>query len=200
MKTFKLTIIFIIIASSIISCSNDDDNNEIDTIAESPRLPTVLDGSIFKRTSYIIETPMDGNGDGIYNTDLMLEVSCFPPELVFDADGTTFPGPDYDFYLNTVNQDDPNAPFQVLRCRHADGILLNWDLTENILTYSSTFNQIIRLYPNTGELSSDGNTLTFVYDEGHSFWSWDVLNWGILNPDQSISPMTGKLTLIYTRI
>lgn len=177
---------WILIITISILCFGCSDNNNVNIL---------LDGSTFTRTSYIIDTPVDGNSDGIFSNDLMLENFCFDLSLGFNESTTTSIPTNDVFLLNVVDDGNGNLN-QQLNCAHGDGPGMDYVIKENIIEFYR--NDELRY---SGEISSDGNTITIHLDSEHlfAFTLWFDPQNQILNQDGSITNYVGDATVIYTR-
>jgi hypothetical protein len=154
-----------------------------------------IDGSIFTRSSYVIETPVDGNGDGIFSNDLMQENFCFDLQLNFGASQTTS-NPTHDLFLLRINTDLSGDLSQFASCSHFDGTPMVFNQIDDTVEFS--YNGDVKF---TGILSSDGNTLTFNFSNDLLWaFNFNIPDNQILNQDGSITGYDGDAIVTYTRL
>ena len=198
MKKFIFTTILL---SLVTACNVDDVESDLIPVSgeevvatntvcipDANNPPSVL-GNIYLRTSFIIETPVDGNGDGNFSTDLEEEYSCSADPIVFRNDFVAN-NPVYNNVMLTVNNDSNGMLSQEIGCLIGDGLFPNYTQEANILRFC--YNGEIAY---TGTLSNNEQTLTFVFPYEEIFFGTNE----ILNVDGSIEPYQGNVTLIYTR-
>lgn len=181
----KITFILLLLSSFILSCSSNDD------------LPTLvsLDGATFTRSSYILETPVDGNGDGIFSNDLMEENFCFDLNLRFSAETTSSIPTNDMFLLNIIDDGNGNLTQQV-DCGHADGPGMDYTIEDNVVSFSRNDELLF-----SGIISPDGNTITINFDSEDlfAFTLWFNPQNKILNQDGTITNYVGNAVVTYTR-
>ena len=181
----KKLIYTLFLATLLSSCNSND--NEMNVAS--------LEGSLFTRSSYVIETPVDANGDGIFSTDLMEENFCFELNLGFNEETTTSI-PTNDMFLLDIIDDGNGNMTQSLRCAHGDGPGMQYTIIEgNIVNfyYSDNINF-------TGILSDDGNTITINLENRFLYgFNFFTASNKILNQDGSITEYNGDAIVVYTR-
>lgn len=154
-------------------------------------IPSV-DGAIFVRTNYILETPVDIDGDGMYSIDVLTEYDCGGAPLGFQP-GETVPNPTFDGFGLQVNDDGNGNLSQSISCGIADGIFP---------TYEQIDNEVHLLYGDEieliGELSPNGRKLVFRIPREKLYGFFFSGN-NILNPDNTITDYQGDALLTYTR-
>ncbi|WP_046759216.1 hypothetical protein [Kordia jejudonensis] len=93
----KKKLLFIILAGCITACTIDEVTMEGSSTIEQPEQPVAVCfvdpnnppavfGSQWNAVSFVIETPVDGNGDGVFSTDLFEESSCTISPIIFRDD------------------------------------------------------------------------------------------------------------------
>ncbi len=150
--------------------------------------PSIL-GSTYLRTSFIIETAVDANGDGEYSFDLKDEGLCGADPMRFESDFQVW-NPESSFVsLNVTNG------IQTITCSHADGTFPIYIQTGTNIDFC--FGGEIRF---SGTLSDNENTLTIQlpYEQLYGFFLAGGGN-DILLPDGTIEQYEGSATIIYTR-
>lgn len=181
----KNLILTLFLATTLTSCTSNDNTLNIPTI----------EGSTFTRSSYIIETPVDANGDGVFSTDLMEENFCFELNLGFNEETTTSI-PTNDMFLLDVTDDGNGNMTQSLRCGHGDGPGMQYSMIEENIVYfyySDNLNF-------TGILSDDGNTITIDLENRFLYgFNFFTASNKILNQDGSITEYNGDAIVTYTR-
>ena len=172
-------------ASSLLLLTNCNSNTDD---------PIILEGSTFIRSSFIIEIPVDANGDGVASTDLMQENYCFDLTLGFLEEMTTSI-PTNDLIHLSVEGDGNGNLIQSLDCSHGDGPGMQYKMTDNLVEFYFSDNLNY-----TGVLSDDGNTITINVENRHLFpFNFFTPSDEILNPDGSITNYTGDAIIVYTR-
>lgn len=175
----KITLLF----SLLLLLSNCSNNSMI--------VPLV-DGATFARTNYILEVPVDINGDGVYSIDVLSEFDCGAARLTFEP-GENVPNPTFDGFGLRVNDDGNGNLTQSISCGIADGILP---------TYQQIDDEVHLLYGDEieliGELSANGQRLVFKVPREKLlgfFFSGD----DILNPNGTVTDYSGGAIITYTR-
>ncbi len=168
----------------LLSCNSDDTNLS-------------LDGQTYVITSYLLDTAMDFNGDGISSNDLLIETPLFSPlwldvfndcldieSLRFENEGIACPfggGPILD-----VEEDDNGDLIQTATC-----VVLNclgftdYSISEDTIVFSVG-----------GEIIKEGeflnNTMTFTFSPN------EVGTFEFLQNDGTILTYNGSVTMVYT--
>lgn len=168
------------------SCSNSDD---------TPSNTISLEGSLFLRSGFVIDTPVDANGDGVYSNDLMTEKLCYDLQMNFRED-LKVSNPTHDAISLYVTDDGNGNLTQTINCTHADGLPTNYKLINgNVVEF--TYGNGLEF---TGVLSADGNTLTFNFPNellfGFNFFNSSNR---ILREDGTIEAYNGGAVVTYTR-
>jgi hypothetical protein len=169
----------------LLSCNSDDDTN------------SSLAGQTYVVTSYLLDTAMDFNGDGVSSNDLLIETPLFSPlwldvfndcldigNLRFEDEGIACPfggGPFLD-----VEEDDNGQFIQTAIC-----VIVNClGFTE----YSISGDTIV--FSVDGEVIKEGvflnNTMTFTFSPS------EVSSFNFLQNDGTILTYNGSVTIIYT--
>lgn len=118
-KNFKL-----FLAILLSNCNSND--NEMNIAS--------LEGSLFTRSSYVFETPVNAYGDGIFSTDLIEENFCFELNLDFFEETITSI-PTNDLFLLDIIDDGNGNMTQSLRCGHGDGPRMRYSIIEENIVY-----------------------------------------------------------------
>lgn len=181
----KKIILTLFLSSFIYSCTSND--NLSNTIS--------LEGAIFTRSSYVLETPVDGNNDGVFSNDLMEENFCFDLNLRFNAQ-TTSSIPTNDVFLLNVVDDGNGNLIQQMNCAHGDGPGMDYTIEDNVVSFSRNDE-----FMYSGVISADGNTITINFDSEDlfAFTLWFNPENEILNPDGTITNYVGSAVVTYTR-
>ena len=183
MKKIIYTLIF---STMLFSCNSND---------SILRIPTI-DGSVFVQSSYIIETPIDINGDGLFSNDIYQEMVCGTDALSFNT-GETLWNPVHSVVSLRIIDDGNGNLSQTAFCNHYDGLLPNFIQRDKFVDFF--YNDEIIF---TGILSDDGNTLTFNFPNEllYEFISSNNYNANdILNQNGSITQYEGGAIVTYTR-
>jgi hypothetical protein len=161
-----------------------------DCFIDLNNLPSVT-GSTWLRTSFIIQNAIDGNGDGVYSTDLEDEYTCAADPLFF-RDTFIANNPTFDNVMFQVTDDGNGNLTQVISCLIGDGIFPNYSQEGNIVRFCYSGELEF-----TGTLSDNEQTLTFVFENSDIFFQ----NTGnpILQADGTTVDYQGNATIIYTR-
>ena len=180
----KKIILTLFLSSFIFSCTSNDSLPD----------PISLEGAVFTRSSYILETPVDANGDGVFSNDLMAENFCFDLNLRFNTE-TTSSIPTNDVFMLDVVDDGNGNLIQSLNCAHGDGPGMQYTIEDNIVSFYFNNN-----FYYSGMISDDETTIT-INLENSFLW---VFNWNtprnkILNSDGSITDYSGGAVVTYTR-
>jgi hypothetical protein len=178
------------VESDLIPVADNSATTETDCVPDNP--PSVL-GRLYLRSSYIIDTPVDVDGDGIFSTDLMEEQLCFDLSLNFD-ESFRVSNPTFDAVSLYVDDDGNGNLSQRMNCSHADG-------TAN--TYIQVGNTIKFFYGNdlqfTGTLSANETKLTFTFPNELLFgFNFFEASNRILNQDGTITEYEGDAVVTYT--
>lgn len=195
----KITFL-ILLMSFITACTVEETTVEInDTAIQAEDLECVIDqnnpppimGSVWARTSFLIETELDGNGDGIFTNDLEIETTCDADFMTF---GTNFQAGNPTFHNMFVEvEDDGNGNLsQTFSCLIGDGLFPFYTQDGNIITFCYSGEVAY-----TATLSTDEQTLTFVFPKDDIFFQ--NIPTTILKQDGTIEELQGDVTLIYTR-
>ena len=201
MKKFTL---FFIISLLIFNCSDNETNVDDEF---------VLLGSIYRRTSFIIEIPIDVNLDGVSSNDVLEEsITCIsaanPLQFGLFRNDNQVRNPTFNSIRLSVNQEGGFGGELMQRdpCFNSSVItgvdsILTYELTDNIINFYSRFtNELLFI----GVLSEDRNTITIdipnelilgINPDSNIF----TVN-EILREDGTVEEYTGGATLIYTRI
>lgn len=151
-----------------------------------------IDGGVFIRTSYILETPIDANGDGVFSTDIILEQDCGADAMIFTP-GETVANPLFNDMGFTVTTDSNGVKTQNISCLIADGIYP---------TYQQIDNEVYLLYGEVleivGEISSDGSQITF-HVPREKLIGMNIGGNALLQSDGSIVQYEGGALLVYDR-
>ncbi|WP_298424932.1 hypothetical protein [uncultured Kordia sp.] len=194
----KKIIITLLLLSSITACTVEDQSVEIndpnsliddvDCVIDPDNPPAVI-GSTWARTSFIIATELDGNGDGIFTNDLDIETTCSADLLTF---GTNFKAgnPTYHTVSMEVNDDGNGNLSQGIGCLIGDGLFPNYSQEGNIVSFCYSGELAF-----TATLSDDEQTLTFNFTYEEMFFP----NNTILKQDGTVETLQGNVTIVYTR-
>ena len=197
MKRLFITVLLLGIVSS---CNTDDIDSDFIVVSaeeaaqqdncttDASNPPSIL-GSTYFRTSYILETAVDGNGDGVFSFDLKDEGLCSADAMTFSTNFRVW-NPESSFVSLQVANDA-----QAIYCSHADGTLPIYIKTGTNVDFC--FGGEIRF---SGTLSDNENTLTIQlpYDQLYGFFLAGGGN-DILLPDGTIEQYQGGATLVYER-
>lgn len=176
------------VESDLITATTDNTAQQQDLCTPDPTNPPTVLGSSWSRTSVTIETPIDGNGDGVFSNELLAEMNC--------SAGFTFrddfiaSNPTYDnFFLEVIDDGNGNLSQQIA-CGTGDGLLPTYTQEGNTvrLCYSGTVEY-------TATLSNNEQTMTFVLTSQSVFFSFNE----ILRTDGTVEAYQGNVTMIYTR-
>lgn len=194
----KKIIITMLLLSFITACTIEDQSVDINDLnLQTEDIECVIDigyspsimGSEFVRDSYILETAVDINGDGVYSTDLKDEGLCGADVLRF-KDNFKVWNVLSSFVSLRIDQNNQ----QIIHCSHADGTFPFYIQTENNIDFCFAGN-----ISYTGTLSDDGNTLTFTLPYEQLYGLSDGYN-EILMPDGTIENYEGNAVITYTRL
>lgn len=180
----KKIILTLFLSSFILSCTSND----------NLPVPISLEGAVFTRSSYVLETPVDANRDGIFSNDLMEENFCFDLNLRFNSE-TTSSIPTNDVFMLDIIDDGNGGMMQSLNCSHGDGPGMNYIIEDNVVSFYFNNN-----FYYSGIISDDATTIT-INLENSFLWvfNWNVPRNKILNPDGSITDYSGGAIVTYTR-
>jgi len=168
-----------------VSCNSDDTNN-------SP-----LSGQTFVITSYVIETDVDLNGDGVFSNDLIFE-NFIPEGYIFETfndcleagqlhyveEGIACPFASIPLFIvedNNIGETEQLAICAILLC---DGFS-DYSIIDNRITFSFE-----------GEVFKQGvfinNTITVIFSQD------ELITFQLLNNEEVVLPYNGSLTITYT--
>lgn len=195
----KKLIFTTILLGLVTSCSLDDESNILPVSGEEVVVadmecvqdadnPLSILGSTWTRTSFIIQTTIDGNGDGIFSNELLDESSCETTILKFKDDFKA-DNPVFDTVFLDVDDDGNGNLSQRVDCLTGDGLLPSYTQNGTIITfcYSGELEFI-------GTLSLDGQTLVFDLPYEKLFFT----NNNVLKPDGTIEAFQGNGLITYT--
>jgi len=196
----KKIIMFTVLAVLITACTIEDQSVElIDSSTQvedvecviDPNNPPAIMGSMWTRTSFIIATEIDGNGDGIFTNDLEIETTCSADLLTF---GTNFQAGNPTFHnLQLEVNDDGNGNLtQNFVCLIGDGLFPNYTQDGDVISFCYSGELVF-----TAVLSADEQTLTFNLALEDIFFPNDPNT--VLKQDGTVETLEGAVTLIYTR-
>ncbi|AXG70304.1 hypothetical protein KORDIASMS9_02543 [Kordia sp. SMS9] len=176
------------VESDLITATTENTTQQQDICTPDPTNPPTILGSTWIRTSVMIETPIDGNGDGVFSNELLAEVNC--DGVILFRDNFKASNPVYDnFFLSVIDDGNGNLSQQI-SCGIGDGLLP---------TYTQEGNTIRFCYSGTVEftatLSNNEQTMTFVFPSQSVFFSFNE----ILRTDGTVESYQGNVTMIYTR-
>jgi len=182
----KKIIYTLLLSTMLYSCTSND--STLTTLS--------VDGSIFVQSSYVIETPIDINGDGVFSNDIYEEMNCGTDAIRFNT-GEKVWNPSHSIITLNVTNDGSGNLSQTAACGHFDGILPNYSQRDEFVDFY--YNEEIIFI---GTISDNGNTITFdfpnellyVFVTGNAFTSNEILN-----PDDSITQYEGGAIITYTR-
>lgn len=176
------------IESDLIPISGEEvDVSNADCIIDISNPPAIL-GSTWIRTSFIIQTEVDGNGDGIFSNELLDETSCGAVILRF-LDSFKADNPIYNNMYLDVDDDGNGNLSQRIDCLTGDGLLPNYSQDGNIISfcYSGQLEFI-------GTLSADGQSLVFDFPYDDLFFTDN----SVLKPDGTVEAFQGNGVITYT--
>jgi hypothetical protein len=177
----KLLYLFFI-ALAFSSCDSDD----------STSVPAVL-GNSYLRTSYVLQTPVDGNGDGTFSTDLYQEFTCSTARLTFQATGAV-QNPLNSVVFVQVVTDFNQVPTQSITCVEENGLPTQFEQSDSeIRILLSGDVQAL------GELSSDGSTITFTIPRSGLTGFGPAGSDNILDSNGNAISYNGNAVITYTR-
>ena len=179
MKKLTILSLFSII---LFSCSSNNNSTSVPSI----------DNSVFFRTKYILETPVDANGDGVFSIDLYDELNCGADGLQFEP-GAKVANPTFHGISLNVSTDTNGNQIQSHGCGIGDGLLP---------TYQQVDDEVFLLYGEdielVGSISANGNEITFTIPR-EKLYSFGLAGGNILNPDGTITNYQGTAVVTYTR-
>jgi len=175
----KLLLVLLVQFLIFCSCSSNDTDSSI----------PLVDGATFSRTSFVIQTPMDGNNDGVFNLDVLLEQNCSSDNMTFTP-GEKVTNPAFGPILLNAQDDGNGNLSQSMHCLIADGILPTYEQDDYEIKFY--YGQELSI---TGILSDDGNTITFNLKSDQIIFGTRQ----IVNPNGTSTQYNGDVTLIYTR-
>ena len=150
--------------------------------------PPAVMGSVWTRTSFVIETPIDGNNDGIFSTELEGEYNC-SSVLNFRTDFKVS-NPIYENSMFDVINDGNGNLSQLITCGIIDGLFPVYTQDGNTvnLCFDGEF-----LF--SGTLSNNNQTLTFNFTNSDYFFGTNE----ILLADGTVETYQGGAVITYTR-
>lgn len=163
----------------LLGCTSNDTESSI----------PLVDGSTFSRTSFVIQTPIDGNNDGFFNLDVLLERNCSSDNMSFNS-GETVVIPTFSPILLNAQDDGSGNLSQSLHCLIADGFYPTYEQDGYDIKYY--YDQELAM---TGILSDDGNTITFNLKSDQIIFGTRQ----IVDPNGVSAQYNGDVTITYTR-
>ena len=178
----KKSIYLLLLSLFVIACDSSNDPAPI---------PSVL-GITFQRTSYVLQTPLDGNGDGIFSTDIYNEIQC-PAQMTFLSTGTVENPLNSVVYVQ-VTTDFNQQLTQSINCvdEGTSPALFEQD------GFQIRFTNAGQLLIN-GELSDDGSQISFTIPRANLIGFDPVGSNNILNENGSTTSYNGNAVVTYTR-
>ncbi|MBC8753690.1 hypothetical protein H2O64_03355 [Kordia sp. YSTF-M3] len=161
--------------------------SDIECVPDASNPPTIL-GSTWLRTSFIIETDIDGNGDGIFSNELLDESSCGTVILRF-LDNFKADNPVLNNMYLDVDDDGNGNLSQRVDCLIGDGLFPFYTQNGNIISFC-----YLGQLEFIGTLSTDGQTLVFDFPYEDLFFT----NNSVLKPDGTVEAFQGNGIITYT--
>ncbi|WP_430412456.1 hypothetical protein [Kordia sp.] len=194
----KKIILFTILAGLLTACTVEEETIEINStnlqtedlecVIDTSNPPAVL-GTTWLRTTVIIENDIDGNGDGIFSNDLMVESTCGTAVLQF-RDDFTANNPMFNNFFLDVDDDGNGNLSQTVDCLIGDGIFPNYTQDGNVISFCYSGELAF-----TATLAADEQTITFNLDYEDYFFN----NNNILNADGTVAVFQSNVIITYTR-
>lgn len=178
----KKLIYLFLICLTLNACSSNDD----------PSVPAVL-GNSYVRTSYVIQTQVDGNGDGTFSTDLLQEANCPTARLLFQATGAV-QNPLNSVVMVQVVTDFNQAQVQSINCVEESGAPTQFEQNDSEVRIL-----LLGEVQATGVLSADGTELTFTIPRSNLTGFDPTGSDNILDANGNIVSYTGNAVITYTR-
>jgi hypothetical protein len=178
------------VESDLTVVSGEEVQESNDCFIDLNNLPSVT-GTTWLRTSFIIQTAIDGNGDGVYSTELEDEYTCFADPLIF-RDTFIATNPVFNNVMFRVDDDGNGNLTQVISCLIGDGLFPNYSQEGEIVRFC--YSGVTEF---TGTLSNNEQTLTFVFENSEFFFQGTGNP--ILMPDGTTVDYQGNATITYTR-
>ena len=152
----------------------------------------LVDGATFVRTNYVLEVPVDVNGDGVFSNDVLTELDCGADYMIFQP-GETVSNPTFHGFGLQVDDDGNGNLSQSMSCGIGDGLLPSYRQVdfEVFLMYGDE----IEL---TGELSNDGTKIEFRVPRSKLI-GLSLSGGDILNQNGTVTNYDGDAIITYTR-
>ncbi|KAB8155327.1 hypothetical protein EZY14_005420 [Kordia sp. TARA_039_SRF] len=194
----KKCVLSLFVLITFLACSVDDvasdltqqaanNQTEPECVIDVTTTPDIM-GTTWQRTSFVIESPIDGNNDGVYSTELEDEYNCQADPLVFGTDFRT-KNPTLNNVMFQVMDDGNGNLSQLINCLIGDGLLVNYTQDGNTINYCFNGNFLF-----SGTLSDDNQSLTFNFPFEGFFFPDNP----ILQPDGSTENYQGGAVITYT--
>jgi len=197
----KKLLITSILLGMLSACNVDDVNSDLipvqatenntDCVPDNP--PSIL-GRTYFRSGFVIDAPVDVNGDGVYSTNLMEEQLCSDLSLSF-SDNFRVSNPTLDFVSLYVDNDGNGNLSQRMQCWHADGTANTYMQVGDTIKFFYNENEL----QFTGTLSEDETTITFEFPNELLFgFNFNTGGNEILLQDGSVLEYEGGAVVTYT--
>lgn len=182
MKNLKIYSLTVFTALSLFtSCSKDDDSSDSDV-----EVSFTIDGT-WKLTSFNTTTPLDLNGDGVSEVNIIAEANCYTNEtVVFNADNTgvikSTSYADIEAVLETGPTDSYTYNSECID--EVENINFTWTKNSDTLTIVDEDSSSYSLYLNSN------NELTITFEDAFS----------VEDPDNEVTVVSDEdFTMIYTK-
>jgi hypothetical protein len=198
----KKCVFYLVVFGLVTSCNVDEVNSDLfsqpqaaenttDCVGDNP--PSVL-GKTYIRSGFVIDVPVDVDGDGVFSTDLMEEQLCYDLVMQF-RDDFKVSNPTFDAVSLYVDDDGNGNLSQRMVCSHADGLGNTYKQCGETLEFYYNIDEL----QFTGTLSQDETTITFEFPNELLF-GFNFFDGGndILLEDGTVFQYEGGAIVTYT--